>query len=117
MLTHVVYNLPEDILSTLTQSDHTETGLHQKTVNEIPEPQANTASDNTVVGAKSCSLCAISFPTVDEQRSHIRSDLHAYNLKQKIRGGNTVSEGDFEKLVGGMINTPCPSACSNTCRP
>ena len=106
MLTYVVYNLPQDILSTLAQNDHTETGLHQNTVNEVPESLPDTVADNAIVGAKACSLCAVTFPTVEEQRSHIRSDLHSYNLKQKIRGGKSVSEGDFEKLVGGM--------CANT---
>jgi hypothetical protein len=44
----------------------------------------------------------VTFYTVEEQRSHVRSDLHGYNLKQKIKGANPVSEGDFEKLIGGI---------------
>lgn len=75
-------------------------------MSEVPETQPNAGSDSTIVGAKACSLCSVTFPTVEEQRSHTRSDLHAYNLKQKIRGGNSVSEGDFEKLVGGMARIP-----------
>jgi hypothetical protein len=44
----------------------------------------------------------LSFASVDEQRSHIRSDLHGYNLKQKIKGANPVGEADFEKLIGDL---------------
>jgi hypothetical protein len=44
----------------------------------------------------------LSFPTLDDQRNHVRSDLHNYNLKQKIRGKPVVGEADFEKLIGGM---------------
>lgn len=37
-----------------------------------------------------------------EQRGHLKSDLHHYNLKQKLRGRTPVSEVEFEKLIGGM---------------
>jgi hypothetical protein len=44
----------------------------------------------------------LSFASVAEQRSHIRSDLHGYNLKQKIKGATPVGEADFEKLIGDL---------------
>jgi hypothetical protein len=53
------------------------------------------------VGSQSCSLCGLTFATVLDQRSHLRSDWHHYNLKQKLRGGKVVSEAEFEKLVEG----------------
>lgn len=34
-----------------------------------------------------------------DQRSHVRSDLHSYNLKLKLRGKKPVTEAEFEKLV------------------
>lgn len=38
-----------------------------------------------------------------DQRSHQKSDLHHYNLKQKLRGQKKpVSEADFEKLIGDL---------------
>jgi len=39
---------------------------------------------------------------VAEQRNHVRSDLHGYNLKQKIKGQEPVGEVDFEKLIGDL---------------
>ena len=36
---------------------------------------------------------------MQEQRGHVKSDWHSYNLKQRIRGGHAVTENDFEKLV------------------
>lgn len=99
-----MYNLPLDILSTLQQKD----GL----VPDAPKVQdieAKAEHDDTrSAGAASttaCSLCDQSFPTVEEQRSHIRSDLHSYNLKLKLRGLKSVSEIEFETLVKGYI--PC----------
>jgi hypothetical protein len=103
-----VHDLPADILTTLTRKDDTEGGPQENitppssTKSPVPEPRAESA-----VGSKSCSLCGVTFHTVEDQRGHIRSDLHGYNLKQRIKGANPVSEGDFEKLVGGMV-VPTP---------
>lgn len=37
-----------------------------------------------------------------DQRGHLKSDLHNYNLKQKLRGKKPVSETEFEKLIGDL---------------
>jgi hypothetical protein len=55
-----------------------------------------------LVGVQSCSLCGLTFPTLQDQRSHIKSDFHNYNLKQKLKGIKPVSENDFERLVGDL---------------
>ena len=47
----------------------------------------------------SCSLCGATFQNPEDQRRHIRSDWHGYNLKQKIRGLKVVNEIKFDKLV------------------
>ena len=47
----------------------------------------------------SCSLCGAVFQNLQDQRRHIRSDWHGYNLKQKIRGLKVVNEIGFDKLV------------------
>lgn len=64
---------------------------------------ASTTSENpAAAGAQACSLCGLTFATVLDQRSHQKSDLHHYNLKQKLRGQKPVSEADFEKLIGDL---------------
>ena len=50
----------------------------------------------------SCSLCGATFQDPQDQRLHIRSDWHGYNLKQKIRGLKMVNEIEFDKLVEGL---------------
>lgn len=60
------------------------------------------SSENLTVGSQACSLCGLSFDTVLDQRGHQKSDLHHYNLKQKLRGKQPVSEVGFEKLVGDL---------------
>lgn len=39
---------------------------------------------------------------VQEQRRHVKSDWHGYNLKQKLRGAPSVTENEFEKLVDDL---------------
>jgi hypothetical protein len=60
------------------------------------------SSDTNLVGTQACSLCGLTFTTVIDQRGHLKSDLHHYNLKQKLRGQKPVSEAEFEKLVGDL---------------
>lgn len=62
---------------------------------------SDTTTDS-IVGSKACSLCGVAFNTVQDQRGHVRSDLHGYNLKQRLRGTNTVSEVEFENLIGNL---------------
>ncbi|RDL41603.1 Uncharacterized protein BP5553_01582 [Venustampulla echinocandica] len=98
-----VYNLPPDILTNLALKK--DDGLVPEA--SKPEPANNTVSTpesraEAGDGSKSCSLCGVTFYTVEDQRGHVRSDLHGYNLKQRIRGVKPVTEGEFEKLVGDL---------------
>lgn len=65
------------------------------------EPEDGTTTTE-LVGTQSCSLCGLSFATLQDQRSHIKSDLHSYNLKQKLKGGKAVTENEFERLIGDL---------------
>lgn len=104
-----VYDLPSDILSTLRLKDDIATIASKQDSDQL-RSQIKAQSDdriNTFITATAaCSLCKQSFYTVEEQRSHVRSDLHNYNLKQKLRGSGPVSELEFESLVKGMIQLP-----------
>jgi hypothetical protein len=101
-----VFDLPEELLATLTIKDQAERPL-QDTPPPTSRPANGSAdkSDNEDGGpakATSCSLCGLSFTTLADQRNHVRSDLHGYNLKQKIKGAKPVGEADFEKLIGDL---------------
>lgn len=61
----------------------------------------NLSTDN-LAGSQSCSLCGLAFGTLEDQRSHQKSDFHNYNLKLKLRGQKTVTEPEFEKLIGDL---------------
>jgi hypothetical protein len=98
-----VYDLPKDILSTLQPKAETGSEHLQHDTEEPKNPKsADDTQHGTSNGSKGCSLCGLSFFTVEDQRSHTRSDFHNYNLKQKLRGSKPVAEAEFEELVGGM---------------
>ncbi|KAI5867829.1 hypothetical protein GGS23DRAFT_612983 [Durotheca rogersii] len=114
-----VYNLPVQVLTTLSLKregdiavDFREPPARETAEKSIPNARepAPGASPNSspsdarvaVVGPQSCSLCALSFVNVEEQRGHLKSDLHNYNLKLKLRGRSPVSEAEFEKLIADL---------------
>lgn len=99
----LVFDLPQDILTTLKPKNVTSEGQEQDDHVSLTIATERVAQSKTdeAVGSKSCSLCRVTFYTVEDQKSHVRSDFHNYNLKQKIRGAKSVSEAEFEKLVGG----------------
>jgi len=98
-----VFNLPEDVLGTLAPKiiDPLQEVEKEDGKKEIKgEPQ----SDNqpSVAKGTSCSLCGLSFDGSAEQRQHVKSDLHRYNLKRKIKGQTPVSEADFDRMIGEL---------------
>ncbi|KJZ75722.1 hypothetical protein HIM_04879 [Hirsutella minnesotensis 3608] len=98
-----VYDLPGQVLETLKLKTDVDLAA-SAAVNQPPEPSDRSSSSgaDNVVGSQACSMCGLSFTTVEEQRSHLKSDLHHYNLKQKLRGLKPVSESDFDKLIGDL---------------
>ncbi|KAK0655946.1 hypothetical protein B0T16DRAFT_451569 [Cercophora newfieldiana] len=112
-----VYDLPREVLSSL--SPKPDAGLPQELQ---PEPVASrdwqspepAAPEATTVGSQACSLCNLVFLTVQEQRDHLKTDLHHYNLKQKLNGLTPVTENQFEKLVGDLDESISGSDSSDT---
>ncbi|KAI8632908.1 hypothetical protein F5Y19DRAFT_419445 [Xylariaceae sp. FL1651] len=101
-----VYDLPHEVLSTLTLKEDAESQDVETNAPSPPKSQSQDLSQNAstenLVGSQTCSLCGMSFPSVQDQRSHQKSDLHHYNLKQKLRGNKAVSEVEFEKLIDNL---------------
>ena len=100
-----MYDLPKDILTNLVrkEGDGPTSPRDDETATDHPTESRPESRAESSDGSKSCSLCGVTFNTIDDQRSHIRSDFHGYNLKQRMRGANAVTENEFEKLVGGRL--------------
>ncbi|GAB7340111.1 hypothetical protein MBLNU457_6596t1 [Dothideomycetes sp. NU457] len=105
MLTPIVFDLPNDIVNTLELKSELNSTVHSAEPTEATRDagiQRPETPEGTPTSATSCALCTMTFATVQEQRNHVRSDLHGYNLKQKMRGLRPVGEKDFETLVGEL---------------
>jgi hypothetical protein len=94
-----VFDLPPEILHTLSLKSDLETPHQEPESIPAPLPAIEASTKST-----SCSLCGLNFPSLEEQRNHVRSDLHKYNLKQKMRGLPAVGEADFERLIGELAD-------------
>lgn len=99
----VVFDIPPHLLATLqlkdailSQSVSEENDLNVNKNTEIYLESEKEADNNVSI---TCLLCSISFQNVQEQRNHVKSDWHGYNLKQKLGARNPVSEPEFEKLI------------------
>lgn len=96
-----VYDLPYEVLSTLTPRADADTDAESPATSPSRAAPRSAPAEN-LVGSQACSLCGLSFASVEDQRSHQKSDWHHYNLKQKLRASEPVSEAEFEKLVGDL---------------
>jgi hypothetical protein len=106
ILIFAVFDLPKELLATLEYKDQSGRPI------AAPAPEVQTPTEDSsekpdtedggASKATSCNLCALNFSSVAEQRKHVRSDLHGYNLKQKIKGQKPVGEAEFEKLIGEL---------------
>ena len=105
MLTSLVYDLPQDVLNTLTPKEVSEAAPDQERLESRHAEGPIERTAENAVSSRSCSLCGVFFQTVEDQRSHSKSDLHGYNLRQRLRGMKTVTEVDFEKLIEGTTSS------------
>ncbi|KAL8788132.1 MAG: hypothetical protein Q9195_007439 [Heterodermia aff. obscurata] len=99
-----VFDLPKDLLSTLhlksiALPQSSEPGGSLRGAEADTQYEGNLEAADRTKPPASCQLCGVAFQNVSEQRHHIRSDWHGYNLKQKLKGLRGVDEAQFDKLV------------------
>ncbi|PKS09393.1 hypothetical protein jhhlp_004008 [Lomentospora prolificans] len=99
-----VYDMPPEVLASITFKDAPGASLGQEDESDSRSERSESpsSSSDSLVGSQSCSLCALSFSSLEDQRSHLKSDFHHYNLKQKLRGSKPVSEDEFERLIADL---------------
>ncbi|WJX82425.1 hypothetical protein P8452_65186 [Trifolium repens] len=76
--------------------------------NETLQPPSNHDVDDTqnavVSGPRlTCNTCKAQFDSLQDQRSHFKSDIHRFNVKLTIAGKNIVKEEDFEDLTTDFV--------------
>ncbi|PGH01972.1 hypothetical protein GX51_04903 [Blastomyces parvus] len=97
-----VFDLPAELLAALS---HKATGVQTPITLKLDERhktlEQRERPDGTA-GVTSCSLCQVSFQNVQEQREHVKSDHHRYNLKSRLRGTPVLNEVEFNKAIGEL---------------
>ncbi|CAI7608088.1 hypothetical protein PCG10_004904 [Penicillium crustosum] len=108
-----VYDLPPELLASLTAKT-----ANQPVVEQEPEPSSIdlelAAQDSAIATSNLCSLCKVSYNNVQEQRSHVRSDHHRYNIKAQLRGNAPLEETEFAKAIGELDESISGSESSET---
>lgn len=51
----------------------------------------------------SCKACTAEFSSLQEQRSHFKSDFHRFNVKRRIVGRGPLNEEEFEEVAQGKF--------------
>ncbi|KKY22664.1 putative c2h2 finger and ankyrin domain [Phaeomoniella chlamydospora] len=97
-----VYDLPGDILSSLSYKESPSGNVDVNLQSQPSKPEPAADSENGTSLSTSCSLCQAKFASVAEQREHVRSDLHRYNIKMKMKGLDVMDEATFDKAVGDL---------------
>lgn len=70
---------------------------------------SSNSEDNTAIGGRgsmerwSCSTCKAEFESLQDQRSHFKSDIHRLNIKLSIAGKGTVKEEDFNETTADSL--------------
>jgi hypothetical protein len=92
-----IYSLPDELLNSLTLKQHA-----AELVEHAPRPSEEPQALSSAASATGCLTCNISsFPDVSQQREHVRSDLHKFNLKRKVAGQSTFNADEFDKMLEG----------------
>jgi hypothetical protein len=112
LLTCPVYDLPPELLATLTAKATNPVTEEEPKIN--PEDAELAAQDSAIATSTLCSLCKVSYNNVQEQRSHVRSDHHRYNIKAQLRGNAPLEEIEFAKAIGELDESISGSESSET---
>ncbi|MED6146534.1 hypothetical protein PIB30_035328 [Stylosanthes scabra] len=94
-------------------SPHSSSSVYEHNDNDprnasLETPSNDVVADgpqNAVVSAPrwTCNTCKAQFDSLQDQRSHFKSDIHRFNVKLTVAGKNTVKEEDFEVLTSEFV--------------
>jgi len=99
-----VFDLPHELLLTLhlridKAAQIPDQSVSSEDTQQKPPRNGAANEDESAKPSTSCLLCGALFANVQEQRQHIRSHWHGYNLKQKLKGEKSVNEVEFDQMI------------------
>ncbi|KAJ5865266.1 uncharacterized protein N7529_007182 [Penicillium soppii] len=108
-----IYDLPQELLASLTAKT-TNQPIAEEDTGPSPLELEQAAQDSAIAKSSLCPLCKVSYNNVQDQRSHVRSDHHRYNVKSQLRGTALLEEAEFAKAVGELDESISGSESSET---
>ena len=98
-----VYDLPPELLLSLTVQGRNGTIRQQPQDSGFHDSvQQVTTQSEEGLQSTSCKICQAFFKTVQEQREHVKSDFHRYNLKLTLKQLPSVDESTFVRMIGDL---------------
>jgi hypothetical protein len=100
-----IFDLPSELLYSLTiktTSAQSVTPQAEPKEEAFQRPRQTPAAEEHSTPSSSCNLCGTSHTSVQEQRQHVRSDFHRYNLKLQVKGLPAVDEATFVTMIGDL---------------
>ncbi|KAK9202441.1 hypothetical protein WN944_017651 [Citrus x changshan-huyou] len=67
------------------------------------EEEDNRSINSVALTRWTCNTCKTEFESLQDQRSHFKSDVHRFNVKLTIAGKDIVKEEDFEELTSDSL--------------
>ncbi|PIA49857.1 hypothetical protein AQUCO_01300538v1 [Aquilegia coerulea] len=108
-----IFDLPSNffdscrLLSSSTSTPSTQfESFETTTINEessIEEKNNKVEEENVFVPSWSCHTCKSDFDSLQDQRSHFKSDFHRFNVKLKIAGKSSIKEEDFDESASDSL--------------
>ncbi|KAL3469251.1 hypothetical protein BJX99DRAFT_241718 [Aspergillus californicus] len=108
-----VYDLPQEILTSIALKGEHQYMTVEETTASLTEPPEE-AQEHAIATSTTCALCNVNYLNVQEQREHVRSDHHKYNVKAQLRGNRALDEVQFTKAVGELDESISGSESSDT---
>ncbi|KAL4991994.1 hypothetical protein BDW68DRAFT_173628 [Aspergillus falconensis] len=96
-----VYDLPQELLASIALKGEDQLITVEDTETTHREP-SDDVQEHAIATSTSCALCKVSFANVQEQREHVRSDHHKYNVRAQLRGNAVLDEVQFTKAIGEL---------------
>ncbi|KIX96802.1 uncharacterized protein Z520_07522 [Fonsecaea multimorphosa CBS 102226] len=99
-----IYDLPPELLLTLTIAggEQSQPQPQESRSEGIPADRETSLTEDGIANSTSCALCKVTFDSVQDQRLHVKSDFHRYNLKLSIKQIPPVDEVTFTKMIGDL---------------
>ncbi|OMP09395.1 hypothetical protein COLO4_05508 [Corchorus olitorius] len=103
-----IFDLPADFFdSCRLLPSSSSTALESLSISESDKDSLeNQTRSGVAVPRLTCNTCKAKFESLQDQRSHFKSEIHRFNVKLKIAGKDIVKEEDVDELGADEVAAP-----------